>query len=123
MLSQMYTEIEAILTELDTERSKAAADKTKMQQLVDRLWELGVYHTTPVMEKHNYSALQMVEGWGVCWHEYQEPLSCPACKADWRNYKTGPPFKREIGLYDSCSDRTMLWKCPDCGEEFPRSKK
>jgi len=29
-------------------------------------------------------------------------------------------FGREIGIYDIASDRTVMWKCPDCGSMWPR---
>ena len=33
-----------------------------------------------------------------------------------------PPYRwaREIGIYDMSRDRTIAWKCPDCGGEWPR---
>lgn len=55
---------------------------------------------------------------------------CPKCGADFQ----GPPipeqhrqhygkhthFSRLIGIYDMDRDRTVAWRCPDCGHEWPR---
>lgn len=54
---------------------------------------------------------------------------CPACGASLR----GSPipvnqqesygashFSRKIGIYSVESDRTVAWRCPDCGGEWPR---
>ncbi len=60
---------------------------------------------------------------------------CPHCGADlvgdqidpdvadqyageWYNGKKY--FSRRIGLYDMGLDRTVKWKCPDCGGEWDR---
>ena len=32
--------------------------------------------------------------------------------------KTKGKWGREIGIYDMGRDRTVRWKCPDCGEEW-----
>ncbi|WML44577.1 hypothetical protein [Neobacillus sp. PS3-40] len=29
-------------------------------------------------------------------------------------------FTRKIGIYDVVKDRTVKWKCPDCGGEWDR---
>lgn len=112
---------EEILAQLKEEREKfAKCDKDVMQGFVDLLVTLGVYpKSTPAMEKHGYTHLQMVESWGTDWHEWRDPLSCPHCDTDWRDQEAGPPFKREIGIYLPAQDRTVAWKCPDCGEEIP----
>lgn len=54
---------------------------------------------------------------------------CPHCGADWQ----GEPipeesqhlfgsthFSRRIGIYDIHRDRTVAWRCPDCGKETAR---
>lgn len=54
---------------------------------------------------------------------------CPHCKANLQ----GEPipresqksygathFTRKIGIYDLAKDRTVKWKCPDCGSEWAR---
>lgn len=121
MLSQMNMEIEAILDELETERSKfTKADKAKMRQLVDQLVELGVYRTTPAMERHGYTPFTMMEGWGARWFVFRGMLTCPNCGANWRDTENGPPFKRQIGLIEN--DRLVAWRCPDCRMEFPVSR-
>ena len=43
---------------------------------------------------------------------------CPHCNADWRDGK----FSRVLGVYDVRRDRTVAWKCPDCGREFDRGQ-
>jgi len=113
---------EQLLEQLREERAKfTKSDKGVMQRLVDQLVASGVYpHSTPAMEKHGYSHLQMVESWGADWHEWRNPLCCPICDADWRDSVSGPPFKREIGVYSQGQDRTVAWRCPDCGTETPR---
>jgi len=30
-------------------------------------------------------------------------------------------FKREIAVYDRAKDRTVAYRCPDCGHEWNRS--
>ena len=55
---------------------------------------------------------------------------CPKCNADFdggeipeniREYYS-PPYRwsRKIGIYDYGKDRTVAWKCPDCGHEWGR---
>lgn len=111
-----------ILEQLREEREKyTRSDKTKMQQLIDMLVASGVYpQSTPAMEEHNYTHLTMVECWGVDWHEWRGELSCPKCGADLRNHESGPPFKREIGIYDQFRDCTVAWQCPDCDHQWKR---
>jgi hypothetical protein len=29
-------------------------------------------------------------------------------------------FSRVIGIYSMDEDRTIAWRCPDCGQEWPR---
>lgn len=56
-----------------------------------------------------------------------EPTNCPHCNTN----LLGAPipkeylihcdsmyFKREIGVYDMARDRTVLFRCPDCGGEW-----
>jgi predicted RNA-binding Zn-ribbon protein involved in translation (DUF1610 family) len=60
----------------------------------------------------------------------EDTESCPACGADWRDepipenirhhYGDRTHFSRRIGIYDMGSDRTVAWRCPDCGKEWPR---
>jgi len=109
-----------LLAELKAERGKfTESDKAKMQILVDRLVELGVYpQSTPTMEKYGYTHLKMVEGWGEDWANWREPLNCPHCDHDLRDHDCGPPFKKEIGIYRN--DMTICWLCPFCGKAFNR---
>ena len=58
------------------------------------------------------------------------PKTCPHCKVD----LTGEPIQeqylqwyagathssRVISIYDRAKDRTVKWKCPDCGHEWER---
>lgn len=32
--------------------------------------------------------------------------------------KTEGRWKRQIGIYDMDRDRTVAWRCPDCGHEW-----
>lgn len=111
-----------ILEQLREERNKyTQSDKEKMQKLIDELVASGVYpQSTPAMEKHGYTHLTMVESWGADWHEWRREFSCPKCGADLRDHEAGPPFKREIGIYDQYRDRTVAWQCPDCEHQWPR---
>ena len=34
--------------------------------------------------------------------------------------KESGQWGREIGIYDWDKDRTVAWRCPDCGHEWPR---
>jgi predicted Zn-ribbon and HTH transcriptional regulator len=112
------TDTEQLLNQLDTERRKfTQANEEVIQGLVDRLVELGVY---PATSKCGYSAYEMVDGWGARWYIWSEPLACPECKADWRDLESGPPFKREIGIYSDYTDSTIAFCCPDCRAEFSR---
>lgn len=55
---------------------------------------------------------------------------CPKCGTNWlaeripekdrESYGGATHFRRVIALYDLERDTTVAWKCPDCGEEFPR---
>src|SRR5574340_130842 len=58
------------------------------------------------VEGNPNSVWSMVGGWGARWHEWRPPFECPHCKADLRDHRTGPPFKREVGRYDMARDRT-----------------
>jgi len=59
-----------------------------------------------------------------------ELTNCPSCKvnlqgdpipeASRETYGGSTHFKREIGIYDRDLDRTVAWRCPDCGHEWPR---
>jgi hypothetical protein len=117
----MNIDIEQLLDQLDNERRKfTQADEEVIQRLVNKLIELGVYPTTSTMTKYGYSIRDMVDGWGARWHIWSEPLACPKCKADWRDLESGPPFKREIGIYSDYTDSTIALYCPDCRAEFSR---
>jgi predicted RNA-binding Zn-ribbon protein involved in translation (DUF1610 family) len=114
------TEITETLEALEAERIKFTKANTNfMQKLIDRLVEEKVYPTsTPMMAKHGYTHLTMVECWDSNWHVWQGTLNCPKCGSDWRNLSAGPPFKREIG--QSNGDMTLAYSCPDCGHSSPR---
>jgi len=83
-------------------------------ELVKEAQRLGIYPPDTVEGNPN-TVLQMVEGWGARWIEWEEPLSCPQCGSDWRNHETGPPFKREW----HCSPREgeVVVYCPDCEDQ------
>jgi hypothetical protein len=106
-----------VLVALGVERHKFNdSNKKAMQWLIDILVESGIYpKITPVMEKHNYTHLSMVESWGENWYLWGDPHNCPHCDADLCNRETGPPFKRELGVeISSLYDGTLFYRCPDC---------
>lgn len=108
-----------LLVLLEEERAKFGnANKELMQAFVDALIEYGEYPSelTPVMVKQGITHLEMVEGYGAEWHRWREPLECPHCATDLCARESGPPFKREIGIYSRELDRTTGFKCPDCDE-------
>ena len=88
----------------------------KEQFLVELLMKEGVYpkKPTPAMKEQGYTPFDMYEGWGVLWAFYDEPLKCPHCKKSLKDVKNGPPFKLEIGIYDTTRDITTHFECPDC---------
>ena len=90
--------------------------------LVDLLINEGVYpkRQTPAMRKHGWTPYEMCNNYGVLWAFYRGPLKCPHCKKSLRDIKLGPPFKREIGIYDTVQDRTMHYMCPDCKGRIER---
>jgi Zn-finger nucleic acid-binding protein len=55
---------------------------------------------------------------------------CPKCKgdlkgapidkADRESYGNKTHFSRVIGIYSREQDKTVAWRCPDCGFEEPR---
>lgn len=56
---------------------------------------------------------------------------CPSCKENMQGKpikKKDQPafgsthFSRKIGIYDRMADRTVAWKCPDCGHEWARTE-
>lgn len=60
-----------------------------------------------------------------------EPARCPKCDADLRGelipealraeyYGGKTHYLRAIGIYDRGRDRTVAWRCPDCGHEWRR---
>ncbi len=109
-----------LLKILDDERRKFTEDnEKKISLLVAALIDKGVYPAKTVPGNGN-TVRAMVSGWGPYWHKWEEPLNCPHCKVDLRDLKTGPPFKREIGIYDRARDRTDHFVCPDCEGVIPR---
>jgi len=92
----------------------------RFEAIIDELVARGVYKPTPTATTREEFG-KMVSGWGARWHEWTTaggPLECPSCKADLRDYKAGPPFKRVIGL--SNRDRIHTWQCPDCNHQWAR---
>lgn len=107
-----------LLDTLDEERRKfTTSDQALMKQMIDELIRRGVYPAeTP--EHNPNSVYTMVSGWGARWHQWRGPLKCRHCKADLRDHKNGPPFKREVGHYDQDLDYTTKLMCPDCGVDL-----
>jgi hypothetical protein len=100
------------------EREKFTRRDTKLLHiLIDELIKRGVY---PAQSKTGNSIYAMVDGWGAYWHIWNSPLNCPSCNADLRDHEHGPPGKREIAIYDRMLDRTVAFRCPDCGHEWSR---
>lgn len=64
--------------------------------------------------------VQMVDNYGPLWFEFAQPHECLCCAADLCDHLHGPPFKREISVYDRARDRTVSYRCPDCDHEWPR---
>lgn len=109
---------DALLAVLSDERSKfTQADDKAMKVMIDELVRRGVY---PSQEGKTNDVYSMVSGWGAYWHQWTGPMNCPSCNADLRDHKNGPPFKREIGLYDQGRDRTVALRCPDCSVTWAR---
>lgn len=56
------------------------------------------------------------------------PDTCPHCKADLRSdyipaeqrelFGNNAHYSRRISIYDRERDRTVGWRCPDCGGEW-----
>jgi hypothetical protein len=85
----MGRENDDIPADLRKERSKIGpTDAALMQALCDELIERGVY---PVVSQSGAPAREMVENYGVDWHIYNLPLSCPICQADLAIGQMGRP--------------------------------
>jgi len=99
--------ITSILVQLNKERFKYTnSDHIKMRHLIDELVKCGEYpQPTSYMIKTNSSYLDMVENWGVYWHEYDKPHQCINCGFDLRDINNGPPFK--LGLVHTCGDSSV----------------
>lgn len=60
----------------------------------------------------------------------KRPDDCPHCgvsligdpipEADRHFFGNATHFRREIGVYDRERDRTVAYRCPDCGKEWAR---
>lgn len=98
---------------LHIERNKYTnSDKEMMAVLVDKLVELGVYPKYGF--NGHYSALRMVECWGVDWHQFSAPHYCPNCGTDLRDWEAGVPGKREIYVKFINNECNPYYRCPDC---------
>jgi transposase-like protein len=95
---------------------KTPDDESRMRAIVDLLVDGGIYKATAVSDKTSFT--QMVENYGARWHEFSGVVKCPHCGSDLCDHENGPPFKREIGIYQW--DRTAFYKCPDCLKNFNR---
>lgn len=103
-----------LLDYLDAERRKFdEADDNLKLQMVKELIKRGVYPAETVPGNPN-TVSTMVNGYGAKWHEWRPPFACPHCGADLRDHETGPPYKREIGMYSDELDCTTGFICPDC---------
>jgi hypothetical protein len=84
---------------------------TRLSGLVEALQVMEAYPKETVEGNPN-TILTMVKGYGARWFEWREPFQCTNCKADLRDHKAGPPFKREVGVVEN--DRVKHFVCPDC---------
>jgi len=107
----VMSETDLLLKHLDNERRKYPANDESIKKLIDQLIEKGIY---PSKTKTDMSVFTMVQSWGAYWYKYDWPFECPYCKANLKDEKNGPPFKREIGMSDLFLDRTVDYVCPDC---------
>lgn len=92
-------------------------DEALYRGMIDELIRRGIYPKETIEGNHN-TVYEMVDGWGARWYLWRGALECPHCKADLRDQRTGPPFKREIGMYDRGLDRTTHFACPDCKKKL-----
>lgn len=121
-MSKLNVIHEELLKELNEIRLKFSdrtiEDDARYNEIIMLLVQFKVY---PEKNKTNrYTAEQMVDNYGVMWHVYGVPLNCPHCKGDLRDLTSGPPFKREIGIYSPERDITTAWQCPHCRKQWPR---
>jgi hypothetical protein len=105
----MNESTDELLKQLEIERRKFSRSD-KMERIVSELVCRQVYPDSGL--NGSRKAIEMVENYGVNWHEFSEPHHCIHCKADLRNFTYGTPFKREI--YVKHTDRPNEYKCPDC---------
>lgn len=111
---------EQLLSECDRERQKfTRRDDQIFFAMIDELIRREVYPKETLPGNPN-TVRQMVEGWGAFWVWWSGRTTCPHCQTDLRDLKTGPPFKREIGIYSQEQDQTISYCCPDCGKEWDR---
>lgn len=61
----------------------------------------------------------------------EPPVTCPKCgvslvgdeiPVESQEAFGHTHFSRAIGIYSTERDRTIAWKCPDCGHEWVREK-
>jgi len=118
---KLRKQAEPLLQQLQEQRYKQDS-RDEMLDIVSKLIQMGEYKPTlytlrnsdPVEE----GLLEMVEAYGAYWHIWSDPNNCPHCDGDLCDRELGPPFKREIGIYQH--DRTAYYKCPHCNEYFNR---
>lgn len=118
-------EAEALLDQIDALRlpgmsmkvdwsAEAQAQRTQeLGELVKQAQLLGIMPSATTIGNPN-SVFQMVRGYGARWFNWRGPFECRHCNVDLRDQINGPPFKREIGMYDDARDRTSHFVCPDC---------
>ena len=125
-LSALGTKLLLLLAKMDDKQVdwlKMDEHKARMCVLIDLLIKEGVYprRKTPAMRKHGWTPYDMCDNYGVLWAFYKGPLKCKHCKKSLRDVKLGPPFKREVGIYDTAQDRTTHYMCPDCKGRIERT--
>lgn len=111
-----------LLQELYREREKyIESDRQYMSAIVNRLVEIGVYPAFGFNGR--YPALEMVESYGVDWHQFSTPHYCSECGSDLRDWETGVPGKREIYVKPDPikNDFDPYFMCPDCGADITNS--
>lgn len=110
---------EKLLDAVNDERIQfTETNDARQDAMVAELVRRKIYPARGCADK--YDARKMMDSWGTYWFRWSGALNCPHCNSDLRDLHNGPPFKREIAMYDQRRDSTTHYKCPDCNKEFPR---
>ena len=111
---------EALLDKLDAERLitwkpgeplRTRINDVLVDALIDELVHRGIYPKETVAGNPN-DIYQMARCYGARWSQWKGILTCSHCKMDLRDRRTGPPYKRSIGV--TRNDRLSYVECPRC---------